>query len=317
METIIPPVDKKILTQELNKERFLRDTNNGNNEIYIVSENDSPNVMREIGRLREITFRDAGGGTGFELDLDEWDGGEHAFQQMILWDPRDKEIIGGYRYIHCKELVVTDGNKVNSPTAALFTYSLKFINDYFSHTIELGRSFVQPLYQPHYNLRKGMYALDNLWDGLAALVVENPDVAYLFGKVTMYPNFDRLARDMILFFMLKYFPDQNNLITPLIPLKIQTSDKVLNNIFTGCNYQEDYKILVNKVRKLGENIPPLFNAYMNLSATMKTFGTALNDHFGHVEETGILVIVDDIYDIKKERHFVTYEKNKKNKTISE
>ena len=311
METIIPPVDKKILTQELNKDRFLRDTNNGNNEIYIVSENDSPNVMREIGRLREITFRDAGGGTGHELDLDEWDGGVHAFQQMILWDPHDKEIIGGYRYIHCKELVVTEGNKVDSPTAALFTYSPKFINDYFSHTIELGRSFVQPLYQPHYNLRKGMYALDNLWDGLAALVVENPDVAYLFGKVTMYPNFDRLARDMILFFMLKYFPDQNNLITPLIPLKIQTSDKVLNNIFTGCNYQEDYKILVNKVRKLGENIPPLFNAYMNLSATMKTFGTALNDHFGHVEETGILVTVDDIYDIKKERHFITYEKNKK------
>ena len=317
METIIPPVDKKLLTQELNTDRFLRDTNNGNNEIYIVSENDSPNVMREIGRLREITFRDAGGGTGLALDLDEWDGGDHPFLQMILWDPRDKEIIGGYRYIHCKELEVSSDYKVNSPTSALFNYSEKFIKEYFSHTIELGRSFVQPLYQPHYNLRKGMYALDNLWDGLAALIVENSDVKYLFGKVTMFPNFDRLARDMILFFMQKYFPDKENLINPVIPLELSTSQKVLDNIFTGYNYQEDYKTLINKVRKLGENVPPLFNAYMNLSATMKTFGTALNDHFGHVEETGILVTVDDIYDIKKERHFVTYEKNKKKNDINQ
>lgn len=311
METIIPPVDKNLLIEELNEDTFLRDTNNGQNEIYVVSEHNAPQVMREIGRLREITFRDAGGGTGKALDLDEYDGGEHPFLQMILWDPRDKEVMGGYRYIHCKELQVTENYKVSSPTADLFTYSKKFIKEYFSQTIELGRSFVQPLYQPHYNLRKGMYALDNLWDGIAALLVENPDVKYLFGKVTMYPDFDRLGRDMILFFMHKYFPDPENLITPVIPLELTTSEKILNNIFTGYNYQEDYKILINKVRKLGENVPPLFNAYMNLSATMKTFGTALNDHFGHVEETGILVTVEDIYDIKKERHFVTYDKNKK------
>lgn len=311
METIIPPVDKSLLTKELNKDTFLRDTNNGNNEIYVVSERTAPNVMREIGRLREITFRDAGGGTGKSLDLDEYDGGAHPFLQMILWDPRDKEIMGGYRYIHCKDLEVSEDYKVSSPTADLFTYSEKFIKEYFPHTIELGRSFVQPLYQPHYNLRKGMYALDNLWDGIAALLVENNDVDYLFGKVTMYPDFDRLGRDMILFFMHKYFPDDEGLITPVKALKLTTSDKILNNVFSGDNYQEDYKILINKVRKLGENVPPLFNAYMNLSSTMKTFGTALNDHFGHVEETGILVTVEDIYDIKKERHFVTYDKNKK------
>lgn len=311
METIIPAVDKRLLTKELNENTFLRDTNNGHNEIYVVSEQDSPNVIREIGRLREITFRDAGGGTGKSLDLDEYDGGEHPFLQMILWDPRDKEIMGGYRYIHCKDLEVSQNFVVSSPTADLFEYSEKFIKEYFSHTIELGRSFVQPLYQPHYNLRKGMYALDNLWDGIAALLVENPDVKYLFGKVTMYPDFDRLGRDMILYFMHKFFPDHENLIVPVDPLKISTDEKILNNIFTGYNYQENYRILVNKIRKLGENVPPLFNAYMNLSSTMKTFGTALNDHFGNVEETGILVTVEDIYDIKKERHFVTYEKTKK------
>lgn len=308
MKTIIPPVDKSLLVKELNKTTFLRSTNNGNNEIYIVSDTNAPNVVREIGRLREITFRDAGGGTGKEIDLDSYDLGDHAFKQLVLWDPDEKEVIGGYRYIHCKDLEVIDGTKVSSPTARLFNYSPEFIDKYFPYTIELGRSFVQPLYQPTFNLRRGMYALDNLWDGLGAVLIENSDIKYLFGKVTMYTHFDKLARDLILFFLQKYFPDPDNLIYPIIPLKRETSDKVLNSIFTGCNYDEDYKILIQKVRKLGENVPPLINAYMNLSSTMKTFGTAVNDHFGEVEETGILVTVDDIFPVKKERHLTTYQK---------
>lgn len=307
MKTIIPPIDKRLLEKELTKERLLRKTNNGNNLIYIVNEVNSPNVVREIGRLREVTFRDAGGGTGKEIDLDEYDYGEQGFEQMIVWDPKEKEITGGYRYIDCKHLKI-EGTIVHSPTADLFRYSQKFIDEYLKNTVELGRSFVQPLYQPAFNLRRGMFALDNLWDGIGALIIENPEIKFLFGKVTMYPDFDKLARDMILFFLHKYFPDHEKLIEPIEPLEIVTSDKILNSIFTGCNYEEDYKILIQKVRKLGENVPPLVNAYMNLSSTMKTFGTALNDHFGNVEETGILVTVKDIYNVKKDRHILTYTK---------
>jgi hypothetical protein len=307
MKTIVPPVDKHLLEEELSNDRLLRETNNGNNLIYIVNEKNSPNIVREIGRLREVTFRDAGGGTGKEIDLDQYDFGEHAFQQMIVWDPEEKEIIGGYRYIKCKNLKV-EGTEVHSPTADLFQYSKAFINKYLDYTIELGRSFVQPLYQPSFNIRRGMFALDNLWDGLGALIIENSEIKYLFGKVTMYPDYDLLARDMILFFMHKYFPDHENLIKPRKPLKINTSEKILNSIFTGYNYEEDYRTLVQKVRKLGENVPPLVNAYMNLSSTMKTFGTALNDHFGDVEETGILVTVKDIFDVKKDRHISSYIK---------
>ncbi len=308
MKTIIPPVDKQLLVKELDSDRFLRNTNNGNNEIYLVSDKDSPNVIREIGRLREVTFRDAGGGTGKELDLDSFDKGEHAFKQLVLWDPLQKEVIGGYRYVHCNDLEIDKKGVVKSPTASLFKYSNKFIENYFPYTIELGRSFVQPLYQPTFNLRRGMYALDNLWDGIGAVIIENQDIKYMFGKVTMYPDFDTLARDMILFFLKKYFPDDEQLIYPIDPLLIGTSDKILNNIFTGCNYDEDYKILIQKVRKLGENVPPLVNAYMNLSATMKSFGTAVNHHFGDVEETGILLTVEDIFPGKKDRHLTTYNK---------
>jgi len=310
MKTIISPVDKQLLINELNNDRFLRPTNNGNNEIYLVKEDDSPNVVREIGRLREVTFRDAGGGTGKELDLDSYDIGKHAFKQLVLWDPQEKEIIGGYRYIECSELEISSDGIVKSPTAKLFTYSEKFIKEYFPHTIELGRSFVQPLYQPTFNLRRGMYALDNLWDGIGTVIVNNLDLKYMFGKVTMYPEFDTLARDMILFFLHKYFPDNEQLIFPKERLIIETSDKILNSIFAGCNYDEDYKTLIQKVRKQGENVPPLVNAYMNLSGTMKTFGTAVNRNFGNVEETGILITVNDIFAIKKDRYLSSYKKTK-------
>ncbi len=308
METIINPVNKELLVSELTEETFMRDTNNGNNQIFIIDDKTGPHLLREIGRLREVTFRDAGGGTGKAIDLDAFDSGDHAFKQIIVWDPTEKEIVGGYRYILCNDLEIDKNNKVKSPTATLFKYEEKFIKEYFPYTIELGRSFVQPLYQPTYNLRRGLYALDNLWDGLASLTLFHPEIKYLFGKVTMYTDFDRLARDMILFFMEKYFPDNEKLITPIEPLGRTTSDKILNSIFTGCNYEEDYRILIQKVRKLGENVPPLVNAYMNLSSTMKSFGTALNDHFGSVEETGILVTFDDIYEEKKERHVSTFKK---------
>lgn len=308
VETVIPPVNKELLISELTKDKFLRKTNNGNNDIYIVNAENSPHIMREIGRLREVTFRDAGGGTGKSIDIDEYDVGPHGFKQMIVWDSEELEIVGGYRYLHGKDIEILESNELKSPTSRLFAISKKFIKEKLNKTIELGRSFVQPLYQPAFNLRRGLYALDNLWDGLGALIIEHKDVRFLFGKVTMYTDFDPLARDLILFFMQKYFPDEENLIRPKIPLVLTTDNKILNNVFSGDNYDEDYKTLVQKVRKLGENIPPLFNAYMNLSKTMKMFGTAVNDHFGNVEETGILINIDDIYNVKKERHVSSYKK---------
>ena len=313
METIIPPVDRALIEKELNDDRFIRDTNNANNKIFVITHHDSPNTMREIGRLREMTFRDAGGGTGKAIDIDQYDTDEIPFKQLIVWDPEEREIIGGYRFIHGKDIRLNDDGSLRTPTGKLFNISEKFIKEYMPVTVELGRSFVQTFYQPTVDLRRGMYSLDNIWDGLGSIVIDNPDIKFLFGKVTLYPHYDALAKDLLYYFIAKYFPDKDHLMTPIKPVEIQTSEKVLSSIFTGCNYDEDYKILVHKIRALKEGVPPLFNAYMNLSATMRSFGAAVNPGFGSVEEMGIIVTIADIYDYKKDRHISTYIKDDEGK----
>ncbi len=306
MQSIIPPVDKALLKGELSPDRFVRKANFGTNEIYIVNHQNAPNVVREIGRLRELTFRTAGGGTGHELDLDHFDLTINGYQQLLVWNPETKDIVGGYRFIDCRGVEVIDGVPSLS-TSELFRFTPKFLKEYLPYTIELGRSFVQPEYQPSASNRKGLFSLDNLWDGLGALVIDNPEVRHFFGKITMYPSFQKDARDAIHYFMNSYFPDKEDLIQPHKPLGYKTDISKIEGMFAELDYKEGHKVLNQYVRKLGENIPPLVNAYMNLSLTMKTFGTAINDHFGDVEETGILVSIADIYPSKKERHVASYE----------
>jgi hypothetical protein len=306
MDPIVPPVDKSLLEQELVDAHFVRNTNNGHNKIYIFTARSFPNLMQEVGRLREETFRDAGGGTGKSIDIDEFDTAEKPFIQLIVWDPVGKEIVGGYRFIHGKHIPFKRNSNLNSPTAELFEYSDHFVRDYLPVSIELGRSFVQPEYQPTVNLAKGMYSLDNLWDGLGAMIIDNPDIKYFFGKMTMYPDYNHTARDIILYFLRKFFPDNEKLMIPIEPLKTETDEKFLESLFTGANYQENYKILTHQIRIYNEHVPPLVNAYMNLSPTMTTFGTAINHEFGEVEETGIMINIEDIYPRKKERHLTTY-----------
>lgn len=306
MKEVIPPVDRELLKAELNEKTFVRKANNGENSIYIVDIHDSPNTLREIGRLREITFRAAGGGTGLDLDLDEFDTCEKCYKQLIVWNESDKEIVGGYRFIHCAGARSADG-EYHLATTELFRFSDRFKKEFLPWTIELGRSFVQPDYQPSVNNRKGLFSLDNLWDGLGALVVDNPDVKYFFGKVTTYRDYNVTARDYILHFMNHYFPDPDELVVPHRRVDIQTDIREFEKELDHLPYKDGHRILNQHVRALGENIPPLVNSYMNLSATMRNFGCAVNDHFGDVDETGILVTIADIYPTKKERHIVSYK----------
>jgi hypothetical protein len=304
MKPIIPAVDKEIIKKELAEVGLIRTTRKGDNEIYFVNIHSAPNIVREIGRLREVTFRFAGGGTGEALDLDEFDTQEICYNQLIVWSPEDEEIIGGYRFILCKDAIDKNG-EIQLSTTHYFDFSDRFINDYLPTTCELGRSWVQPNYQPAQNPRKGLFALDNIWDGLGALTISYPSIKYFFGKVTMYPNYNKEARDFLLHFMHHYFPDTEKLMVPYHPLKTEYNTTFAEEQLKGLDFKDGFKVLNSFVRQHGENVPPLVNIYMHLSPTMKTFGTAVNPDFGNVEETGILVTIDDVYQDKKERH-LTY-----------
>ena len=305
-EKIIQPVERELLKSELTPNKQLRLTNKSNNEIYIVTAQDSPNVMREIGRLREIAFRNAGGGTGKALDIDEFDTMEGGYKQLIVWNPDAEDIIGGYRFIYGTDWKMNADGQPLLATSHMFKFSNRFLTDYMPYTVELGRSFVAVEYQSIRKGTKSIFALDNLWDGLGALTVINPKLKYFFGKMTMYPSYIRRGRDMILYFLKKHFDDKENLITPMKPLIIETDPKELETLFSADDFKGDYKILNREIRALGYNIPPLVNAYMGLSPTMKLFGTAINNGFGDVEETGILIAVDEILEEKRVRHIDSF-----------
>ena len=307
-QPIIAPIPKELLINELTPERQLRMTNKSNNEIYIVTAHEAPNVMREIGRLREIAFREAGGGTGKDCDIDEFDICDNCYKQLIVWNPDEQEIIGGYRYIFGSDWELDDKGQPILATSHMFHFSERFIKDYMPYTIELGRSFVSLPYQSSRMGAKSLFALDNLWDGLGALTVINPNARYYFGKMTMYPSYIRKGRDMILYFLKKYFDDKDQLIIPMKPLEIEADETELKTLFCGQNFNEDYRILNREIRSLGYNIPPLVNAYMTLSPTMKLFGTAINYGFGDVEETGIFIAVDEILEQKRVRHIDSFIK---------
>lgn len=307
-EPIIEPISVDILLSELTPEKKLRMTNKSNNEVYVITAHDSPNVMLEIGRLREEAFRTAGGGTGKSADIDEFDTKENCYKQLIVWNPEEKEIIGGYRYLEGRCWDYDENGQPILATSHMFKFSEEFIRDYAPHTIELGRSWVTVKYQSSKVGAKSLFALDNLWDGLGAVSVIDPDCQYFFGKMTMYPSFVRRGRDMILYFLKKYFDDKDHLIIPVKPLTIDTPDSEFENLFTNGNFADDYKVLNREIRSLGYNIPPLVNAYMSLSPTMKLFGTGINYGFGDVEETGILIRVDEVYEKKYVRHIESFIK---------
>ena len=309
MEEIIQPIARSLLKAELTKEKLLRRTNKSNNEIYIVTAHDAPQVMCEIGRLREVAFRYYGGGTGLAMDIDEYDTMENPYRQLLVWDPEEEQILGGYRFLCGSDIRFDANQKPVLATAHLFNYSPTFIRDYLPFTVELGRSFVTLEYQATRSSSRGLFVLDNLWDGLGALSVVDPTLKYYFGKVTMYNTYNQAARNLILYFLQRHFADKQNLVTPIEPLCIDIDLEQMQQLFPYDTFKENYKVLNQEVRKLGINVPPLVNAYMSLSPKMRVFGTAINHEFGEVEETGILIAIDDILEEKKKRHIESYLTN--------
>lgn len=308
IKEIIPAVSRHLLKTELTPDKKLRKTNKSDNEIYIVTASDSPYVMQEIGRLREIAFRYYGGGTGLPCDIDDFDTMKGAYRQLIVWSPADEQILGGYRFLCGSDVRFDAAGKPILATSHLFNFSETFIKDYLPYTVELGRSFVSLDYQATLGRSKGIFILDNLWDGLGALTVIDPSLKYFYGKVTMYNTYNPEARNKILYFLQLHFPDKQGLVTPIQPLTSGSNLSEMKALFAYDNFKDNYRVLNQEVRKYGINVPPLVNAYMSLSPKMRTFGTAINDEFGDVEETGILIAIEEILEEKKKRHIETYLK---------
>ena len=308
MEEIIAPVDKALILAELTPDRLQRTTNHGGNEIYVVNWQNAPNTVREIGRLREISFRQAGGSSGLAMDLDEYDTMENPYQQLLVWDPDAQAIIGGYRYILGSDIKIGEDGQPVLATSHMFHFSEEFVKDYIPHTIELGRSFVTPDYQSSKAGAKGLFALDNLWDGLATLMVHHPNMYFFFGKMTMYPTYDPLGHDLILHFLWKHFGGSEDLVQPIDPVIPKLDPRAAGLILKEEEFKKDYVCLKDALKTLGTAIPPLFNSYMQLSPTMKMLGTAVNHEFGEVEETAILINFDELYHEKKSRHVESYMK---------
>lgn len=297
MKAIIKPISRELLKQELNEDRFLRETNRAGNEIYVVTAAECPNVMKEIGRLREWAFRSAGGGTGEPVDIDEDDLAPDGYKQLVVWDPTAQEIVGGYRFIICQS-----GDQKHLSMEHYFNFTEEFRKDYLPYAIELGRSYVHPNYQSTRANAKSLYVMDNIWDGLGAIMVHNPDKKYFFGKVTMYGHYNTEARNMLLYFLHKHFPSKEGLLEPIHPLELGIDEEAMKNLFVGENYAEDHKILQHELKERGEFIPPMINSYMGVSPSMMVFSTVINPDFGEVEETGIMITIPDMYPHKTERH---------------
>ncbi|MCX6258737.1 MAG: GNAT family N-acetyltransferase [Bacteroidia bacterium] len=306
MKPVISPVNKELLEAELTDDKIVVHTNKNRKIVYSVTAHDSPNTMREIGRLRELSYRAAGSGTGKDCDIDELDTAEIPYNQLIVWDPREKEILGGYRYILCNTVPKDENGITKIGTSRLFEFSAEFLNNYIPYSIELGRSFIQPAYQSSRIDFRSLFVLDNLWDGIGALVVKYPQVRYFIGQVSIYTDFNRLARDIILFFLAKYFPDPDKLVTAKTPVTINTPEEWLNGLFTGKNFRENYRILSHEIRALKERIPPLVNTYINTSPKMRTFGTTINPFFENMEDTMLMIPIEDVHDARKSRHISTY-----------
>lgn len=317
---IIPPIDPRVIRSELHEQLMLRKTNRAGNELYSFHANEAPNTMLEVGRLREEAFRAGGAGSGKMADVDEYDMDPNGYKQLIVWDPVHEEILGGYRYILCSQAIETlpDGTLTTHLSSdELFQFSQTFIEEYLPKTIELGRSFVrndlQNTNQKQPALPRSIFTLDNLWDGLGALMLLHDDCQYFFGKMTMYENYDIKARDLIYYYLDTYFKPREQLVVMKYPIPYQTPIEELKEVVTGQDRKADYKSMSKVIRDMGTAIPPLVNAYVGLSDSLMVFGTSYNPFFGDALEACIMVPMEEITPEKKKRHIDSFLRDAPNR----
>jgi len=307
MKNIIGPIERNKLIKELTNDKFVGHTNKGKNEIFIFDYSDSPDLMLEVARLREVSFRSAGGGTGNLLDIDIYDMQSKPYKQLIIWNREDREIVGGYRFAIANEVSLRGRKLSNLVINTHFELSNLFIRNYLPYSIELGRAFIQPRYQSKRAGNKSLFALDNLWDGLGVLIIKYPQIKYFYGKVTVFSSLNSVAKELLLNFLHAHFEDYS-IMRPKNQISFRQDVSEPQQPFGVLSFEEEYKNMIAQFRNMGITIPPLINSYIRLSPTLKVFGGYHDNSFGNVDEIGIMITIADIYPQKYERHVKTYLK---------
>jgi putative hemolysin len=290
--TVIQPVDKQKIKMQLNNSEFIGQTTDGK-KIYLVNYSNGQDVVREIARLREITFRKVGEGTGRSKDFDSYD--KH-YKHLILWDDDNLEIVGAYRFAFGQEVLNNIGVQ-GFYTSSLFDFSEDFVK-IIPHSIELGRSFIQSKYW-------NSMALDYLWQGIGKVLLNNTQIRYLFGPVSMSNNYSEEAKNLIVYFFSKWFSKNDNLVLP--KNKFSLSDKKINELkelFNLNNYEQELRILKSQLKILGFSVPVLFKQYSDIchreGVNFVDFST--DPDFNNCIDAFIILDINFIKEAKKIRY---------------
>lgn len=250
-KSIARPERKTDLKKAVQEGTMLGRTPDGK-AIFLFEAAESSPVLREIGRLRELSFRAVGEGTGKRRDLDHFD---HYYQHLILWDEDDLEIAGAYRFVDAGKVVAERGVR------GLYTGSLFKLethrSTFLENGLELGRSFVQPRYW-------GKRSLDYLWYGIGAYLVKNPHYRFLFGPVSISNAQPGLAKELLIYFYKLYFSPDASLSCSRNPFSFSQPMASLEKEFCGTDYKADFRKLKSLLANLGTTIPPLYKQYTGL-----------------------------------------------------
>ena len=305
---LIEPVSRKLLREELTTDRLVRHTRIGSNEVYIFTARKAPNLMQEVGRLRELTFRDAGAGFGTAVDIDHFDTDEYPCRQLIVWDPVADEIIGGYRFNIFHEFKGKPLQDIPLANKSLYSISNTFTNEYIPYLVELARAFIQPKYQPKFAGRKAAFSLDNIWDGLGALVVKYPFIRYFFGRLTFFSNYDPTVRDLAFYFFAKHLQGNSALLSAKKPFEFPTPLNDLEKVIGGSSIKDDFAKLNQAAKNHGTTIPPLVKSYFNVSGTLRVFEPVFDSYFASSYAAAILVTIADVYPAFVKRYIAPYQR---------
>jgi putative hemolysin len=297
VENIIHPVNRKKIRDELKESELIGATQDGK-QIYLFDYQPNSAVIREIGRLRELSFRQVQEGTGKSIDIDDYD---RYYRHLVLWDDNDLEIVGTYRIGEGARILAQHG------VEGFYTHSLFQLQggmvSYLEKSIELGRSFIQPRYW-------GKRSLDYLWFGIGAYLKKHPEIEYMLGPVTLSASYPEDAKREIVSFYNTLFGYHQELVNPRLPYRYQASDRYedYRQVDSESGYKAAYGQLKSYLDTLGVRVPTLFKQYVEVCEPggCEFLGFNVDPDFSNCIDAMILVHVDAVLPKKRERYIESH-----------